>query len=50
MSPNADRKQERVVVILPVQYSAIAILGARPIAIELLGVDPADFCSIMQSL
>jgi len=35
--------------ILAILYSAIGILGAWLIAVELIGVDPANFWSIMQS-
>ena len=35
--------------ILAVLYSAIGILGAWLIAVQLIGVDPANFWSIMQS-
>jgi phospholipid/cholesterol/gamma-HCH transport system permease protein len=35
--------------ILAILYSAVGILGAWLIAVELIGVDPANFWSIMQS-
>jgi phospholipid/cholesterol/gamma-HCH transport system permease protein len=35
--------------ILAVLYSAVGILGAWLIAVQLLGVDPGNFWSIMQS-
>ena len=35
--------------ILAILYSAIGILGAWLVAVELIGVDPANFWSIMQS-